>query len=64
MCVIWITMDEHNIFEHLKIRYKLVNMLFKLKCGRIVLKFSFILGLLKFVTPPCLQLKSTIWPKT
>ena len=36
-------MDEHNIFEHLKLQYKLLHVTFKLKYGRIVLKFAFVL---------------------
>ena len=40
-------MDEHNIFEHLKLQYKLLNVIFKLKYVRIVQKFAFILRLSK-----------------
>ena len=40
-------MDEHNIFEHLWLQYKRVNVIFKLKYGRIVLKCAFILKLSK-----------------
>ena len=36
-------MDEHNICEHLKLQCKLLNVIFKLKYGRIVLKCAFIL---------------------
>ena len=38
-------MDEHNIIEHLKLKYKLLNVIFKLKYRRIVLKCAFILKL-------------------
>ena len=38
-------MDEHNIIEHLKLQYKLFNVIFKLEYGRIVLKCAFILKL-------------------
>ena len=40
-------MVEHNIIEHLKLQYKLLNVIFKLKYGRIVLKCAFILKLSK-----------------
>ena len=40
-------MDEHNICEHLKLQYKLLNVIFKLQYGRIVLKFAFIVRLSK-----------------
>ena len=40
-------MDENNICEHLKLQYKLLNVIFKLKYGRIVLKCAFILRLSK-----------------
>ena len=40
-------MDVHNIIEHLKLQYKLLNVIFKLKYGRIVLKYAFILKLSK-----------------
>ena len=40
-------MDEHNITEHLKVQYKLLNVIFKLKYGQIVLKCTFILELSK-----------------
>ena len=36
-------MDEHNLSEHLKLQYKHLNVIFKLKYGTIVLKFGFIL---------------------
>ena len=45
--IIWLSMDEHNIFEYLKLQYKLLNVIFKLKYGIIVLKFAFILRLSK-----------------
>ena len=40
-------MDEQNIIEHLKLQYKLINVIFKLKYGRIVLKCAIILKLSK-----------------
>ena len=40
-------MDEHNIIEHLKLQYKLLNVIFKLKYGQIVLKWALILKLSK-----------------
>ena len=40
-------MDEHNIIEHWKLQYKFLNVIFKLKYGRIVLKYAFILKLSK-----------------
>ena len=45
--VIWITIDEHNIFKCLELQYKLLNVIFKLKYGIIVLKFAFVLRLTK-----------------
>ena len=38
-------MDEHNILEHLKLQYILLNVIFKLEYGRIVVRFAFILRL-------------------
>ena len=47
ICVSGITEDQNNIFEQLKLQYKLVNEMFKLKYGKIVLKFTFISRLSK-----------------
>ena len=40
-------MDGHNMCEHLKLQYKLLNVIFKLKYGRLVFKCAFILRLSK-----------------
>ena len=40
-------MDEYNISDHLKLQYKLLNVIFELKYGRIVLKCAFIVRLLE-----------------
>ena len=40
-------MDKHNIFEHLKLQYKLPGVIFKLKYVKIVLKFAFVSRLAK-----------------
>ena len=40
-------MDGHNECEHLKLLYKLLNVIFELTYGRIVLKWAFILRLPK-----------------
>ena len=47
ICVIWITENHNNIFEQSKLQYKLLNGMFKLKYGKIVLKFAFISRLSK-----------------
>ena len=38
-------MGEHDTCEHLKLQYKLLNVIFELRYGRIVLKCAFILRL-------------------
>ena len=54
ICVMWIIVGHNNIFEQLKLQYKLLNGIFKLKYGRIWLKFAFILRLSKkFVRCSC-----------
>ena len=40
ICIIWITMDERNILEHLKLQYKLFIVIFKLKYVRRVVKLA------------------------
>ena len=45
--VIWITESHNNMFEQLKLQYKLLNGMFKLKYSKIVLKFAFISRLSK-----------------
>ena len=34
-------MDEHNIYEHLKLQYKLLNVIFELKYGSVEMCFHF-----------------------
>ena len=47
ICVIWIYENHNNIFEQSKLQYKLLNGMFRLKYGKIVLKFAFISRLSK-----------------